>query len=133
VAVIASVALYYWVRSNDQPMRTPYEYFEYRFVYDSIYQPIILGYEKQEDWTSLLKHTQKIIDARPEYIDPLLTRLEVIDSRQPDVVGLYANFYQMHSAALSRINEESESRIYLERADILRARAEAMKAMFGSQ
>jgi 4-amino-4-deoxy-L-arabinose transferase-like glycosyltransferase len=132
--LLASVALAagltFWVGTNDVPNRTRYDYFEYRFTYDSIYKPAILEYENKQDWTAVLKTTQKLIDARPEYLDALLRELDVQDHRQPDVVGLYADFYKMHGYALQKNQRDAEGKVFIEKADILRQRSETMKTYF---
>lgn len=122
--------LAFWVDTNDVPNRTRYDYFEYMFTYDSIYKPAILRFEEKQDWPAVLKTTQTLIDARPEYLDDLLRELKVQDHRQPDVVGLYADFYKMHGYALQKNQLDAEGRIFAEKAAILSQRAETMKTYF---
>lgn len=122
--------LFFWIKSNDLPNRTRYDFVDYNFYYAQKYELKLRDFEQKNDWKSFLSLTQSIIDAEPEYIQPSFRKFKLMDYKQAEVMSFYSIMYRMHSAALEKNNFAIESRDFMEKSETLSKLSDQAKKRF---
>jgi hypothetical protein len=130
VPIALTVGLFFWVKGNDISYRTKYDFIDYKFVYDTRYFDRMVAAEVANDWDTFAALLEEFINARPEYIDDMLRKLDIKEYRQLDLVKIYADVYGMYATSLERLGKIPESRKNRERSEILRERQKQIKAFF---
>lgn len=127
---ITVLIVFFWIKNNDVPNRSKYDFMDYNFYYAQKYESELYNYEQKNDWKNFLTTTQSIINAEPEYIQQSFKNYKLIDYKQVELISFYSNMYEMHSFALEKNGKLPESQDFRKKGKTLSELSEQAKKKF---